>query len=120
MKIISHIFVCSLFFIFNLCYGQSGNHLNGRKPLIISSIPKSGTHLISKLITQITGMEGPNAPTLTALIQAELNILPPNSFYVTHAPYTNNNARIASINHAKIILLLRDPRDVLVFVCSLA
>lgn len=78
------------------------------------SIIKAGTHLLAKLIEEITGATMAYAPAVTVLNQNLINVLQPQNFYVTHAPCSENNYKVALNNNAKIILLLRDPRDVLI------
>ncbi len=84
------------------------------KPLLVTTIPKSGTHLLSKAIKLITGSGvywGQNVDTVNP---AELDSLTSNNFYMLHALCTPYNYDVIKYRGFKVILLVRDPRDVLV------
>src|ERR1700738_2045867 len=80
----------------------------------VTTVPKSGTHLINKVLMHITGKElGWN--TETTIEQSSIDHFSnANFFYLAHAPCVGNNFEIIKKNKLKVILLLRDPRDVLV------
>ena len=85
------------------------------QPTILVSVPKCGTHLLVKLIALLNNKTGTRAPTITALYQKEMQTsLKPGFFYVAHAPCSRNNLLMAHKTKAKIILCLRDPRDVFI------
>ena len=83
--------------------------------LIVASVPKSGTHLLEKLIPSITGQHSMWASRYTEVNPAELHwSIAKGLYYNTHAPCVQATARVATNNDCKVILLIRDPRDVLV------
>lgn len=84
------------------------------RPIIVSSLPKSGSHLLVKLIGAITGKKSITPAAITEINRDELpEKIGSNKFYFTHAVCTDDNASAALHNNAKVIVLLRDPRDVL-------
>lgn len=83
-------------------------------PLLITSIPKAGTNLIDRVVTEITEQRVAYCASLTALDQSEINALGQTSFYEAHAPCSLNNYNLVQQNKLKVIVMIRDPRDVLV------
>lgn len=104
-----------VFLIFSKIYS------NENEPkLFATSIAKSGTHLVEKVIFQLTGKH----PFYSAKwplycmelrqedIDASLRHL--NTYLAAHAPCIGPNLEVANANKLKIILMIRDPRDVIV------
>lgn len=95
---------------------------NDELKLFIATIPKSGTHLIAKVLRLITGRMGQWAKETWVISQSEVDkYCSVNDFeseekyyYLAHAPYIANNGEIVRKNKLKVILLLRDPRDILI------
>ncbi len=84
------------------------------KKLFVATIPKSGTHLVGKLITEISGREWVNCETLHVLDQKEINQLSEKNVYMSHAPCLPYNYSLVNKNKLKTIVLIRDPRDLLI------
>ncbi len=97
-----------------LSHRSNKTKLHKSAPIIITSVPKAGTHLLAKTIHLLSNKELMNAPTLSAIYQRELNNLTSKHFYITHAPCSPQNYQVAHNNNSKVILILRDPRDVLI------
>lgn len=91
-------------------YGKT----NLTKPLFVATIPKSGTNLLSKLIVKMTGKRAGVAKKQTLVNQQEIDSLNGNNFYNTHAVCSDFNYDTILRNELKMILLIRDPRSVLV------
>ena len=88
--------------------------INDEYHLMTATVPKSGTNLLTKLIRLIDPRKGIlRCSTLTALDQCEIDALG-NRFYVTHAPCVAHNYNLAQLNNLKVIVIFRDPRDVLI------
>ncbi len=84
------------------------------KPLLVTTIPKSGTHLLSKAIKLITGSRVYWGRKVDTVIPSELNSLTSQDFYMLHAACTPYNYDLINYRGFKVIILIRDPRDVLV------
>ena len=83
--------------------------------ICVSTIPKSGTHLLSRIIHLITNRTAAWANELTIISQGQINeIIKNKQFFITHAPCVAHNAHLLKKNNFKVIFLIRDPRDVLV------
>ncbi len=82
--------------------------------ILAVSMPKSGTHLLARVITLLTGKESMWGTTHTIIDQAKIQKFGASRFYISHAPCTKENKEIVLRNRMKIIFILRDPRDVLV------
>lgn len=92
-------------------------HNNGKenhsKPLLVATIPKSGTNFLSKLVRKMSGKKPAVAANQTKLNQKEIDSLDWDNFYNTHAVCSPHNFEVALQNKLKLILLIRDPRAVL-------
>lgn len=84
------------------------------KKLFVATIPKSGTHLVGKLITEISGRTWVTCKTLHALDQKEIDELSEKNVYMSHAPCLLHNYDLVNKNKLKTIVLVRDPRDLLI------
>ncbi len=82
--------------------------------LILLTIPKSGTHLVQKILTKMTGLESIWGKTHTMIDEERIAQHLNSVWYISHAPFTVSNYEILKNNKFKMILLFRDPRDVLV------
>ncbi len=83
------------------------------KNLIVVTIPKSGTHLLSRALQHLTHWEalwGKHVDTVSPL---ELDSIKADQFYILHAQCTSYNYDLIKHREFKVILLVRDPRDVL-------
>lgn len=115
---------------------------NGRlpdRPVILNSLPKSGTHLGIKLLESLPGLGRVRVPlrNLTAdlfpasdrgiavgvaspasadrdRLMGWLARVPPGAFVAAHVPYTNEFSELLSGLGYRMVLVLRDPRDVAV------
>lgn len=115
MKNLFYLFICLATISANVfCQNQIKTTPSTQSPLILVSIPKSGTHLLSSLVKQITKNRSKAASVIYCMEQHEIDALESKYFYFNHAPCTENNYSLALHNKAKIILLIRDPRDVLI------
>ena len=83
------------------------------KPLLVTTIPKSGTHLLSKAIRFMTGYTTYWGQSVDTVNPWELNNLRHDEFYMLHAVCTPYNYDLIKYRNFKVILLIRDPRDVL-------
>ncbi len=93
--------------------------LNGSdqtQSILINSIPKSGTHLLSKCVTLLTGMKAQREVSVEGLVPDKSTIPQTikNVFYVTHAFYNEKNLEIIKKNNYHVLFIYRDPRDVAV------
>ena len=72
-------------------------------PLFTSTIPKSGTHLLDKLIFSIVGRKGgwPNEAWTIAQDEVARYTRAGNLYYLTHAPYIGTNGEIIKRNKVK-------------------
>lgn len=119
-------------------------HLSGvgsDSPIILNSLPKSGTHLAIKLLEglpgvrrvrfQISGMTaglfapGPSDETIEIGVAApkqvsldevgkRLRRVPPGAFVTAHVPYSEALARLLKDLGYRMVLMIRDPRAVAV------
>lgn len=93
-------------------------------PILVNSIPKSGTHLLGNIIKSIpnTKYKGDvtsaetieNPDDRLIFLQSRMENLNPGSVYLGHVPYSENTAKWLSSNKIKHIFVYRDPRDVVV------
>ncbi len=79
--------------------------------ILVTTIPKTGTMMLSKLTGVLTG----SAPqgSWSTLTKEDID-LQPGTFLLSHAPALEGNLKLVSENKFKTIVLLRDPRDVIV------
>jgi hypothetical protein len=112
------------------------------RPYVINSLPKAGTHLLAKVMrlfpgVRYAGVEIDNstaeqfavpyagAPTLTIgvdwpiplsreAVQNALGEIKNGQFAAWHAPYSDDLAGLVAQLNLKTLLMLRDPRDVVV------
>jgi hypothetical protein len=75
--------------------------------VLVNSIPKSGTHLATRVIEELTGFVGRIIPT-------NLDDLKSNQFMGAHLPYSVENELLLRKNNVKGVFIFRDPRDQLV------
>jgi len=80
--------------------------------IFIATIPKTGTHLLRKIITLLTGNVGVGTNTSWLYITPErLNTIKPNQFLISHAPPIQSNVSLLEHHNYRGIFLYRDPRD---------
>ncbi|MGH8900719.1 MAG: sulfotransferase domain-containing protein [Egibacteraceae bacterium] len=107
----------------------------------VNSLPKSGTNLLLKLMKSLRGMQlvelrlgqrktgayrpragEPSIPAGIAL-PAEMSLrrlartvgrLPAGSYFWGHMPYSRAFSELLAASHVKMVLIVRDPRDVVV------
>ena len=82
--------------------------------IVLTSIPKSGTNLCINLLGALLGHPGIWGGTHTLIEEEQIKQYANQRFYITHSPCSEPNLNIVKKNNCKVILLLRDPRDVLV------
>lgn len=86
-------------------------------PIAIICNPKTGTNLVAKCLTLMTGRKkvfatpGNNQITL---VPEELAALSDKDLFITHAQYLESNRQLVEIYNFKVISILRDPRDQIV------
>lgn len=104
--------------------------INQLKPLpkkdrvFVNSIPKSGTHLLKNLLLLLNNIEDSgffinhleNNDRYSVLKSHEkiLRKLPGNTYIASHMPYTKSNEDLLDKFKYKSLLLVRDPRDILI------
>ncbi|HVX00962.1 MAG TPA: sulfotransferase domain-containing protein [Candidatus Babeliaceae bacterium] len=72
--------------------------------IFLSSIPKSGTHLCTRLLGELVNKEA-------ILYTDKLDPLPQASYYSAHQPYSYDLEQQLRANNFRGILIIRDPRD---------
>lgn len=87
--------------------------------ILANSIPKSGTHLLERLLYLLPGLSRQFERTLAAqdntqLLERQCARLRKNQFLVCHLWYNKEFPRILDEFGIKQILLIRDPRDVVI------
>ncbi|WP_202078596.1 sulfotransferase domain-containing protein [Caldalkalibacillus salinus] len=99
------------------------------KPFLVSSVPKSGTHLMHQLLNGIPQLSHPlqnqsmkffvNNPPSQFYEDHDnrLKALQPNQFGLGHLHYTPEYVTLLRTHQLKHIFVYRDPRDVLVSLC---
>jgi hypothetical protein len=111
-------------------------------PCLINSLPKSGTHLVRKIVGMLPGMvhagigfarpagvQGSGIPTSGTSVPLGVNSpfwiglnefrerlqqLGPGTYATGHLPFAPETVRLLDQNGIKMVLILRDPRDVAV------
>lgn len=87
----------------------SSTHLELKEPLIVLTVPKSGTHLITNILREIFG----EARVDPGMIAAEK--IPPgigDTPYIYHTHLIYSPATSLALRRVRKVLLVRDPRDV--------
>lgn len=79
--------------------------------ILVTSIPKSGTFLLAKLVESLTGL---SAYGTVSILKSEDANPKPGTFLLSHAPAVEKNIKLIRENKFKTIVLIRDPRDVIV------
>ena len=112
----------NFFLILLLCFHLCKSYdLNNK--IVYSTIPKSGTHLLRKCLTLMTGSAGlwigmKNGKHIDEnnliIIEHYLNKLQPTSFLITHLPYSVEIEKLLRNYNTKFIFMYRDLRDQLV------
>ncbi|MGC2310494.1 MAG: sulfotransferase domain-containing protein [Candidatus Babeliaceae bacterium] len=77
---------------------------------ILTSVPKTGTHLLARCLQLLVGKEpfyAHNLPDLPIFNELDNN----NFFVCTHLPYEIEYFQFLKKNKIKIFLMIRDPRD---------
>lgn len=97
IKIKLNLFIIFLAFSFT-CQGAK---------IIVTTIPKCGTHLVLECVQAITGQEAENALKWLELTPEDAN----KTILKSHAVYTPEYANFIESNKFKGIFILRDPRD---------
>ncbi|MGD9226099.1 MAG: sulfotransferase [Desulfobacterales bacterium] len=116
---------------------------SSKGPVLINSLPKSGTNLLAKVLQLFPGLSketlhlgysdiykfeqnpdsknnlvriGVDFPTVASIdsIEDQLISMPDNTFATAHLPFSSVLARFLQKSGFKMILILRDPRDVVV------
>ncbi len=94
----------------------------GGSKIIVTSIPKSGTHLIEKLLVDffsfikfgdgINRMHYPNNEGRFNKVRKKISLLPRSCFISSHLFYDAEIGELMAKKDIKIILMIRDPRDI--------
>jgi sulfotransferase 6B1 len=101
-------FICCISLVMLNCYAE--NH----QPILILSIPKSGTHLLGRLVELLTGQthKTPGHPSLTRpLINKIMQLSHANQFSHQHIGYSNAKANTLRLRNIFTLFIYRDPRD---------
>lgn len=94
-----------------------------KHPIIVNSIPKSGTNLLLNIVRQIPGTNLNGDFSLAGsydenqrlnFILSKIVGLRPGSIYSGHVPYFKEYSEWLKMNKVKQIFIYRDPRDVTV------
>lgn len=93
-------------------------------PILVNSIPKSGSNLLLNMIAAIPGTWYANEMYLAAekhfpedrlaFVQESISDISPGAIYAGHIPYSRNIAQWVEMQGIKQIFIYRDPRDVTV------
>ena len=90
------------------------SHEDVVEPVLLASIPKAGTHLMSKIAHSVYKKETHWGMQVYTLDESEIQQLQPNTYYMLHAKGSQFNIDLCSRYNFKTLLIIRDPRDVLV------
>ena len=85
--------------------------------IYVNSIPKCGTHLLTKCIELLTGrtlVEPPTRVLAETVAAGKLPSILRDEFLATHLGYSDQAISVLKKNHFKTFLIYRDPRDKLV------
>ncbi len=88
--------------------------------IIVVSIPQSGTHLVGKIVDKINEKANRHfwqgCKQYTTVDQNEITdfITQKKSHYSTHAFCNSHNYELVEKNKLKVIVMIRDPRDIIV------
>lgn len=87
--------------------------------ILANSIPKAGTHLLERLLYLLPGVSRQITPTLwiqgrPELLRRQCARLKKGQFLVAHLWYHNEYLKILDEFGVKPILLIRDPRDIVI------
>lgn len=86
--------------------------------ILANSIPKSGTHLIERLLYLTPGISRQFGrtvlPNQTDKFFTKINKLKNSQFLVAHLYYNNDINKIIKENNTKMLFLYRDPRDIVI------
>lgn len=97
---------------------------NGNQRIVCNSIPKAGTHLLERVFLECTNLE--HSGYFFSAVQrgkversyvdykSTLGRIKSGYFSGAHMPYTEDNARVLESNGIKQVLLIRDPKDILI------
>lgn len=109
MKRISRLFSVVILALSFLC---SATQKKNSAPFLVTSIPKSGTFMLHKLLAQLTHKQPTGASNV--LTEQAITQMGDGKFLVAHAEGTPENGMMAKKTGLKTIVLIRDPRDVAV------
>lgn len=90
------------------------------KPVLINSIPKSGTHLLESLLCNNGPFYRPMLPTFNPRLHSvqqlisAIKTLKKNQMVFSHFPYSNELASAIAESGVNFVFVIRDPRDVVV------
>lgn len=97
---------------------------NFGQPILVNSIPKSGTNLLKNIVLSIPGShlgvdlplahETTNGSECLDYIQQQVAKFSPGKIYVGHVPYSKEVSLWFKNNNVKQLFIYRDPRDVTV------
>ncbi len=89
--------------------------------IVTISIPKSGTHLLERILCLHPELYRPIIPTINpdnvyeyGDLNSLLGRLKPSQVLVTHLYYSENYAKWLEESDAKVLFMVRDPRDVVI------
>ncbi len=88
------------------------NMTNISSKILVTSIPKTGTTMLSKLTKRLTGSVPHGSSSV--LTKEDVDDLQQDNFLLSHAPALEENLKLISENKFRTLVLLRDPRDVVV------
>lgn len=104
-----------------------GQQKPGKQPILINSIPKSGTHLLKNIILAIPGTQFradlaqtavlPTPNSQLVYLQDNLVDLHPHRVYIGHIPYIPALATWLHKQGIRQLFIYRDPRDYTISLC---
>jgi len=96
-----------------LCCNHEAICSPSKQPFFITSIPKSGTNMYANLLKKLTGLSW-KMPRFFSIEDDDILDLKSNEFLTYHMPALVQNLAIIKKHSLKGILVVRDPRDLIV------
>jgi len=100
--------IAKLFLTTSFCMFLYGNV---QSPILVTSMPKCGTHLLTRAVSFLTGKEKVIFDYHEFYKSLTLPVLQKNQYFQHHVYYTDEVAAFLRANHFKILYIYRDPRD---------
>lgn len=110
---IMHQYISKLVIIFIVLFNSLLYPINHSK-LFVTSVPKSGTHLLSTCLSKLLNARQVYSKNNKVLDENLITKLNPRNFYIVHARFQKHYLQMMENNNLKGILMQRDPRDVII------